>query len=122
MEPSANGIERYPLWRHDDRVASNEETATPIDTGAISTMSVSMQGSFVRQMFDPESDSEVDKAIVRLTRMSAKEGQGDTFLRIRAAERPRNPLHPPTGSRWYRPRLAAARPCSCGLSTMVHLS
>ena len=74
MEPSANGIGRYPLRLHEDRGASDEETATPIDTGAILTMLVSMLGSFVRHMFEPESDSDVDKAIVRLTLMSAKEG------------------------------------------------
>ena len=71
MDPSASGIRRYPFWWQDDRVVSEAETATPMETGVISTMSVRILGSLVRQMLDPESNSDVDGAIVRLTRISS---------------------------------------------------
>ena len=71
MDPSASGIGRYPFWWQDDRVVSKAETATPMDTGAISTMLVRILGSLVRQILDPDSDSDVNGAIVRLTRISS---------------------------------------------------
>jgi len=74
IEPSARGIGRYPFLLHDDRGASDEETATPIVIGAMSTISVRMDGSLVRQMLDPESEREVDGAIAKLTRILSKEG------------------------------------------------
>ena len=74
MDLSASGIGRYPLWQHDDHSVSEEDRATPIDTGAMSTMSASILGSCVRQMLDPKSASEVDEVIAKLTRISSKYG------------------------------------------------
>ena len=73
-EPSARGIGRYPFLRHDDRGASDEETATPTVIGVMSTISVRIDGSLVRQMLDPESEREVDGAIVKFTCILSKDG------------------------------------------------
>ena len=74
IDLSVSGIGKYTFLLHDDRGASEDETATPTETGAMSTISVRIDGSLVRHMLDPESEREVDGATAMFTRISSNDG------------------------------------------------
>jgi len=67
MEPLASGIVRYPFRVHVDLGAVDDVMATPTVIRGTSTTSVRMLALLVRQILEPESDSDTEGATVILT-------------------------------------------------------